>query len=310
LTEKNADSTKGRALLTVDVEDWFNILDTPSAPPITEWSQLECRFDRGLNKILEIAEAHGAKATFFWLGWFAERHPDLVRLCDSLGHETASHGYGHVLPYKIGRQAFRDDLLHAKAVLEDIIGVPIKGFRSPGFGVLRGTGWCFDEIITAGFEYDSSIFPMARAHGGVEDALLSPHLIETSVGRLVEIPQSAFTAWGTRFSVFGGGYLRLAPLRLIKYGVDQCKKGGRPVVLYVHPRELDPSHPRLDLPPWRRFKSYVNLDTVETKPQLATSILFLHKNGRVCKKRRGQRRRHAGGLLQLKALSTATKTTS
>lgn len=256
------------AIFTIDVEDWFNILDTPVAPPIEKWGEMESRFEPCLRKLLSLLNKYGQKCTLFWLGWFAERKPNLVLECRDAGHEIGSHGYGHVLAYSVGRAAFREDIRRGKAVLEQIIGEKVHGFRAAGFSTLDDTTWTFEEIKAAGYEYDSSIFPASRGHGGMTSGLLSPHVIQTHAGPLAEFPQSMVTILTKRVSLFGGGYLRLSPPWLIRKGVAFLKKNKCPLIVYVHPREVDPAHPRLPLSALRRFKCYANLHT--TYPKLET----------------------------------------
>jgi polysaccharide deacetylase family protein (PEP-CTERM system associated) len=219
-----------------------------------------------MDVILNMLERFDVRATFFWLGWVAERNRTLVKQCADAGHEIASHGYAHLLAYKVGPNAFRDDLVRAKAILEGIIDRPIQGFRAPGFGIKQGSTWAFDIIREVGHTYDSSIFPSERGHGGMRKSLIGPHQIATRVGTLVEIPQSIVNTFGMRIAMFGGGYLRLSPRWLIRLGIGHLHRSGRPMIVYVHPREVDPTHPRLKLSPLRRFKSYVNLKT--TLPKL------------------------------------------
>ena len=206
----------------------------------------------------------------------AERHKVLVRRCFAAGHEIASHGYAHVLPYQVRREGFREDVVRAKRILEDITGHAVAGFRAAGFGVTEGTAWAFDVIREAGHEYDSSMFPARRGHGGIAGAPLGPHFIETPSGRLAEIPISAVEVMGGRFCLFGGCYLRLAPKCLIRWGIKKLHAAGRPLIVYVHPREIDPDHPRLALSLKRRFKCYVNLKS--TMPKLE----WLCENYRFC----------------------------
>lgn len=252
--------------ITIDVEDWFHILDCPSSPKMESWPTLERRFDIGLERILQVLDKFQIKATLFWLGWLAERHPELVERCKNEGHEIASHGYDHVLAYKVGRKWFAEDIRRGKKTLEDIIGCEVKGFRAAGFSVKNNTQWVFNEIRAAGFSYDSSTFPCNRGHGGMSNGLIEPHVLNTSAGELVEIPQSVIEIFGKRMSFFGGGYLRLSPKALIEWGIRRLDKAGRPLIVYVHPREVDADHPRLQLPLFRRFKCYVNLKT--TLPKL------------------------------------------
>lgn len=251
---------------TIDVEDWFHILDTDAAPEISRWHTLEARVDRNLETLLELLDETGVRATMFWLGWLAERHPELVRRCHDAGHEIASHGYGHVLAFRVGEAAFFQDIDRAKKLIEDVAGAPITGFRAPGFGITNETSWAFDAIKRAGYQYDSSVFPLPRGHGGMAGATLGPHWIETKHGALAELPMSAVEVLGRRLNLFGGGYLRLAPRPFIRWGIARLERSEQPLVVYIHPREIDPEQPRLPLPWLRRFKSYVNLET--TLPKL------------------------------------------
>jgi polysaccharide deacetylase family protein (PEP-CTERM system associated) len=250
---------------SVDVEDWFNILDCDQAPLIDQWAEQDIYFQKPLNDLLAMLDATKTQATFFWLAWFAERYPDLVRRCYNAGHEIASHGYGHVLAYQAGRKVFAEDIKKSKKILENIIQAPVNGFRAAGFSTLNDTMWTFEEIKDAGYLYDSSVFPASRGHGGMHDSKLEPHLISTKSGDLLEFPQSMIEILGKRVSFFGGGYLRLAPLSMIKWGIKQLKNDGRPLIVYIHPREVDPAHPRLTLPFIRRFKCYVNLKSTMKK---------------------------------------------
>ncbi|MFA7684734.1 MAG: polysaccharide deacetylase family protein [Syntrophales bacterium] len=251
--------------LTIDVEEWFHILDDPAAPGFEAWAGLESRLPRNMELLLSLLDEQKVKATMFWLGWAAEKYPELARRCADAGHEMASHGYRHILAYEAGRETFRKDIDRGKKRLEDITGSEVLGFRTAGFGATAETPWFFEEIRGAGFVYDSSVFPAKRGHGGIADFKLEPHVIETIKGKLVEIPLSVVEIFGQRVSVFGGGYLRLAPVLLIKWGMGRLEKAGRPAVIYIHPREVDPTHPRLPLRLHRRFKSYVNLRSTVTK---------------------------------------------
>lgn len=259
--EASASGSGRRAgYFSVDVEDWFNILDIAAAPPLASWDDCEIRFEVPMRRLLDLLDVHQSRATFFWLGWFAERYPELVRECLRRGHEIASHGYSHRLATDfVTPQDFRHDLDTSKKILEDITGQGVTGFRSPGFCTLHDSPWFFEEIRAAGYLYDSSIFPAARGHGGAVGSPMQPYAIPTAAGTLVELPQSLVELGSCRFSVFGGGYFRLAPLSLIRWGIRHLERQGRPLIVYLHPREIDPEQPRLAMPFKRRFKSYVNL---------------------------------------------------
>jgi polysaccharide deacetylase family protein (PEP-CTERM system associated) len=252
-------------ILTVDVEDWFHILEVEGTPDLEAWSGLESRVERGTERLLELFEGAGAKVTWFFLGWVAERHPKLVERVAQAGHEVACHGYAHQLVYTQSPDAFGEDIRRAKAILEDAAGAEVLGYRAPGFSITPATPWAFEEIAAAGFHYDSSVFPGPRGHGGLPGAPLGPYRIETSAGSLSELPVSVVALGPKRLCFFGGGYLRITPYPLIRAMTSLVNLRGRPVVYYVHPREVDPEHPRLEMSALRRFKSYVNLDTTEAK---------------------------------------------
>ena len=251
--------------MTIDVEEWFNILDVSGEIPFEKWSEQENRLVSNLEHMLGLLRENNVKATCFWLGCFAERYPDLVRRCAAEGHEIASHGYAHILAYKSGRERFREDITKAKEILENIIQEPVLGFRAAGFSTTDDSTWVFEEIRKAGYLYDSSVFPASRNNGGMTSSPLGIYTIHTAVGDLLEIPQSMVTILGHRMNMFGGGYLRLFPYSAIKWGIRRLQKDNLPLVVYVHPREIDPAHPRLKMSAFRHFKSYVNLKTTYGK---------------------------------------------
>ena len=258
-----------------ELEDWFHILDSDRVPRTEEWSELPLRAEENVDRILDLLEEHGARATFFCLGWMAERMPHVVRRCWEAGHEIASHGYGHVLAYRVGRRVFSEDIVRAKSILEDCIGQEVVGFRSPGFCVNESSRWVLDAVAEAGYRYDASVFPARHGHGGLCQAKPDPYVVRTGYGPLVEIPVSTVQVLGHRACLFGGGYLRITPLRLIRWGVKRLCRKGRPLIVYVHPREIDPSHPRLPLPLKRRFKCYINLSSTMPKLKwLCTNCTF------------------------------------
>ena len=251
---------------SVDAEDWFHILNTPSTPPIQQWDGLESRLEPNMEKILEILDESDIRATFFWLGWLAERHRSLVRKCHRQGHEIASHSYAHVLPWEVGPQRFKDDIVRAKKVLEDIVGGKVAGFRTAGFGITKRAKWAFDVIAEAGYKYDSSVTPSFWEPFGKTTCQKSIRTIVTSNGPLIEVPVSAFRLFGLRIGLFGGGYLRLLPKWALWLGIQQLRGVGCPLIAYIHPREIDPEHPRLTLGPLRRFRCYINVK--RTLPKL------------------------------------------
>ncbi len=252
--------------LTVDVEEWFHILDYEDAPDPERWDGLESRVALGTDRILGILANAGVRATFFFLGWVAERHPELARRVASAGHEIATHGHRHCLVYRGTKEQFREDARRAKRVLEDQTGVAVEGYRAAGFSITAQTPWAFDVLAEEGFRYDSSVFPMKRAHGGIEVARRRPFRISgPGGGSLWEFPIVPWDLGPLRLPFAGGGYFRLWPLALSRAAARAQNRDGVPVTWYVHPREVDPEQPRLALPWRRRFKYYVGLSGAASK---------------------------------------------
>jgi polysaccharide deacetylase family protein (PEP-CTERM system associated) len=251
-----------KSLLSVDVEDWFHILDFPSAPEISEWNSLPSCVEANFRKLLDLFSEKNARATCFFLGYIAERFPQLVREAHDRGHEIASHGYAHKLIYRMTPQEFCEDARKSKLILEDITGQSVLGYRGPSFSVTADTPWFFEKVLQAGYRYDSSVFPAPRQHGGLQTDRYSPHRIS---GQLMEFPITVASVLGQRFCFFGGGYLRLFPYAVVRHMCHKVLAEERPVVFYIHPREIDPTHPRLHLSATRAFKSYVNLRSTEPK---------------------------------------------
>jgi polysaccharide deacetylase family protein (PEP-CTERM system associated) len=252
-------------IFSVDVEDWFHILQIPGAPDLAEWDRLPSRVERDFLRLLDLFDETGTHVTCFFLCWVAERFPRLVREAVARGHEIASHGYAHRLVFEQSSNDFLGDIRRAKAILEDLAGESVKGYRSPGFSATSRTDWFFECLVEAGYEYDSSIFPAKRTHGGMLNARREPHLVTTQSGSILEFPVSVANLAGQPVCFFGGGYLRLFPYSWIRRAAEQVIAAGRPVIFYVHPREIDPDHPRLKMSLGRRFRSYVNLRSTEQK---------------------------------------------
>ncbi|MEW6658560.1 MAG: XrtA system polysaccharide deacetylase [Thermodesulfobacteriota bacterium] len=251
-------------IFTVDVEDWFHILDV-GAPALDDWDRLPSRVEANFRRFLDLLAAAGVGVTCFFLGWVAERFPHLVREAAAQGHEVASHGYGHRLVYDQSPAEFYEDARRARLLLEDISGLPVRGYRGAGFSVTQDTPWFFEELVKAGYGYDSSVFPAARGHGGLRQNRYGPYRIRTPSGPLVEFPITVTAVGGRPICLFGGGYLRLFPYVLVRLMTRRVLQEGRPAVFYAHPREIDPDHPRLPMNFRRRFKSYVGLKSMEGK---------------------------------------------
>ncbi len=251
---------------SIDVEDWFHILDCDGAPDPSGWDRLDSRVERCTTTLLDLLDRHGHHATFFVLGWVAERHPAVVAEIARRGHEIGSHSYGHELVGRLGPDAFRRDL---ECSLEALVaaGAPeIRAFRAPGFSIGPEQAWAFDILADAGITLDASLFLTNRAHGGWPLARRRPFEVWTANGaRIMEVPVVPLRVAGAELPYSGGGYLRLLPLPMLKALFAHADHAEEPVIAYLHPREVDPSQPRMQLPMARRFKYYVGLDTVQAK---------------------------------------------
>lgn len=256
---------RSSCVLTIDVEDWFHILDLPSAPGITEWDSLPSRVEQNFMRLLDLAAENSVRCTCFFLGWVAKRYPRLVVSAANLGHEIASHGWAHRLVHELTADEFQDDALLAKDTLEQITGRRVLGYRAAGFSLTGDCEWVFDELLRAGYVYDSSVFPAPRAHGGWQTGRYAPYEVQRPEGSLLEFPMTVNRVLGRPFCFLGGGYLRLFPLALVRKMANDVLGEDRPAIFYVHPREIDPGQPRLPMNPWRHFKTYVNLHTTEKK---------------------------------------------
>lgn len=252
-------------IFSIDVEDWFHILDLPSTPDISRWDSLASRVETNFLRLLDLCDEQQVQATCFFLGWVAERFPHLVREAGRRGHEIASHGYAHRLVYEMTAADFLEDAVRSRQILEDLTGGAVAGYRSSGFSVTAATPWFFEALAQAGYRYDSSLFPAKRGHGGMESGNCAPHQLGPCAEGLIEFPMTVTRLLGRRWCFFGGGYLRLTPAPMIRRMARRVLREGRPVIFYVHPREIDPDHPRLPMSLGRRFKSYVNLKGTEAK---------------------------------------------
>lgn len=252
-------------IMTIDVEDWFHILGLDTTPETDAWAHLPAILPEGMDVILDLFRKHDAKATFFWLGWAAEKYPDYVQRCVDAGHEIGVHSYAHRMVHTMTPEAFRADLRRAIRVITEAGGVVPTAYRAPGFSITEQEPWAYEILLEEGIEIDSSVFPMAHGHGGQASSSLAPYGIACADQTLQEIPISLTTVLGRRLCMCGGGYFRLFPYPMIRYSFQQFERENRPGIVYMHPREFVPDHPRLPMSAVRRFKSYVNLDTVLPK---------------------------------------------
>jgi polysaccharide deacetylase family protein (PEP-CTERM system associated) len=250
--------------LTIDVEDYFQV--SAFAPYIRrdEWETRECRVERNVNRILDMLSGHGAKATFFTLGWIAERYPQLVRRIVAEGHELASHGYGHERASDQSQPDFLADIQRAKQILEDLGGVAVQGYRAPSFSIGTRNLWAFDCLQAAGYQYSSSIYPIQHDHYGMPDAPRFAHPVRDG---LLEIPVTTLRMLQRNLPSSGGGYFRLLPYGLSRWMLRRVNAQDREAaIFYFHPWEIDPEQPRVaGIDAKARFRHYVNIDRMEAR---------------------------------------------
>ena len=259
-------------ILTFDLEDWFHVLDHEETANPDLWTNYDSRVEKNTRRILDFLDQKSLKATFFCLGWIAERHPELVRLILKSGHELGSHSDTHQLVYNQSPKEFRNDLKRSLSTIEDVSGQKITAYRAPGFSVTRETPWVFDELIEAGITHDCSIFPTSRAHGGFIGAPAKPFVLERNGLEIKAFPMSTFTLFGKHVVFSGGGYFRLFNYQIIKFMMNRSDY----VMTYFHPRDFDVNQPLIPGLSWQRhFKSYVGLNSSLNKlERLVDDFLF------------------------------------
>ena len=198
--------------LTIDVEDYFHVAALSKSISVDDWSSIACRVEKNTRVLLDLFDRQSSKATFFVLGWVAERYPGIIKEIHQRGHEVASHGYSHQLIYKQSQRVFREETIKSKQILEDITGQAINGYRAASYSITRKSLWALDILLEAGFTYDSSIFPVYHDNYGIHGFPTEPHVMDTLQGnRLVEYPLSTYQMFGQTIPVAGGGYFRLYP---------------------------------------------------------------------------------------------------
>jgi polysaccharide deacetylase family protein (PEP-CTERM system associated) len=255
-----------RNAMTCDVEDYFQV--SAFAPYIdrASWPSRECRVEANMDRILALYDRHGVRATFFTLGWIAERYPNVVKRIVAGGHELASHGYGHLRASDQTRAEFANDIRSSKALLEDISGQAVVGYRAPSFSIGRANLWALDELLDAGYRYSSSIYPIAHDHYGMPEAPRFAFYPNGTDG-LLEIPITTVNLMGRNLPAGGGGYFRLLPYALSRWMMNKVNQDDRqPALFYFHPWELDPGQPRPEgLGAKARFRHYINIDRMEAR---------------------------------------------
>jgi len=251
--------------LSIDVEDYYHVSALASAIPRERWPKMERRVVANTHHLLDLLDGRGVRATFFCLGVVAEEQPTLIREIHDRGHEVACHGYAHELVYRQTEETFRDEVARAKGGLEEITGAAVRGYRAASYSITRRSLWALDVLHEAGFAYDSSIFPIHHDRYGIPDFPRFPHQVRGGEGDgLIEFPLTTARLFGRNLPVAGGGYLRLLPAALTRWGVAQVNRHeGKPAILYLHPWEIDPGQPRQRVGWLTRIRHYHNLDRME-----------------------------------------------
>lgn len=260
-------STRPLNALTVDVEDYFHVEAFRSVVDSRKWDEFPLRVDGNTRRILDLFDRHGVHATFFILGWVAERCPDLVREIASRGHEIGCHSYWHRLIYTLDRDEFRRDTEEATRRLEDLSGGPVRSYRAPSYSVVPRSTWALEILADLGYEVDSSIFPIRHDIYGYPSFPRFPVRVELPGDRTItEVPMSTWRRCGMQLPGPGGGYLRIFPLAYARAALRQLnRREGRSGVIYLHPWEIDPDQPRIRARARSRFRHYTGLARMERK---------------------------------------------
>jgi polysaccharide deacetylase family protein (PEP-CTERM system associated) len=252
--------------MTVDVEDYFQV--SAFAPHISRdsWDHRPCRVERNMDVVLAMLADHRAHATFFTLGWIAERYPFMVRRIVAEGHELASHGYAHLRASEQSREEFMADIGQAKEILEQIGGVRVNGYRAPSFSINHRNLWALECLREAGYRYSSSVYPIRHDHYGMPDAPRVPFL-PSGAGGILEIPITTVYLFNRNLPAGGGGYFRLLPYLLSRWSLKRVNRmDGQPCIFYFHPWEIDPGQPRQKgIGLKTRFRHYLNLTRMEAR---------------------------------------------
>jgi polysaccharide deacetylase family protein (PEP-CTERM system associated) len=255
-----------RNALTIDVEDYFQVSALAPYIPRGQWDTRDCRIERNVERILHLLDAHATQATFFTLGWIAERYPQLVRRIVDGGHELASHGYQHERASDLSPADFFSDIDTAKKLLEDLSGQQVRGYRAPSFSIGAGNLWAFDCLERAGYHYSSSLYPIRHDHYGMPDAPRFAHQVRAC---LLEVPVTTARFLNRNWPASGGGYFRLMPYAVSRWLLQQVnRRDAQAAVFYFHPWEIDAAQPRISgIDAKTRFRHYVNLHRTEARIQ-------------------------------------------
>ena len=253
--------------LTIDVEDYYHVAALAPSISRNSWDERESRVVDNTRKLLAIFEEFDVRATFFVLGWVAERHPHLVKEIAARGHEIGCHGFSHRVVYEQSPEEFREETRRSKDLLENLIGSEVLGYRAASFSITSKSLWALDILVELEFAYDSSIFPVRHDRYGIPDAERAPHRMRTPKERsIVEWPLSTAQVLGCRLPLAGGGYFRLLPYWFSRWGLASInRRERRPFIFYLHPWEIDPAQPRVPAGRLSRFRHYTNLEKCEER---------------------------------------------
>lgn len=252
-------------VMSVDVEDYFHVSAFEGVALRAEWSSYESRVVANTDRLLDLLAGSRARATFFVLGWVAERHPRLIRRIAAEGHELASHSYWHRLVYTLAPDEFREDLRRARGVIEDAAGVGVRGYRAPSYSITARSLWAFDVLIEEGYEYDASVFPIHHDRYGIPTAPRAPYVVTRPGGSILEVPGTTGLVGNIRLPI-GGGYFRLMPYPYTRWVMRQLNTiERRPAVFYLHPWEIDPAQPRIAGSTVSRWRHYNRLHRTEDR---------------------------------------------
>lgn len=256
-----------RNALTVDVEDYFHVAAFARQIAPATWDRFPLRVERNTHRLLDLFAEREVRATFFVLGWVAERCPSLVRAIADQGHEVACHGYSHQLIYEQTPAVFRAETIRAKACLEDQTQRPVLGYRAASYSITKRSLWALDILAELGFAYDSSIFPIHHDRYGIPGSPRWPYRLYTSSGgSLIEFPPSTLAVGRHRLPVAGGGYFRIYPYPLTRFALSRLNRSeGRPFIFYLHPWEIDSEQPRIRAGRLSTFRHYTNLSRCEER---------------------------------------------
>lgn len=280
-----------RNALSFDVEEWFQAETFARIFPRESWEGMESRVEPQTDRILALLDRYGVRATFFMLGWVAERHPELARRIARAGHELACHGYGHVMITRQGREEFLNDVRRARTILEETVETAVQGYRAPTFSVTQKTRWALDLLLEEGFRYDSSVYPIRHDRYGIPGSPRFPHVILEREGRrLWELPGPVIRVGPAVLPAAGGGYLRLLPYRWTRGAISSARRAGEPANVFAHPWEFDVDLPGTALPFLSRIRHYGGISgSIRKLERLLSEFRFVPLREIIDMKERGER---------------------